>query len=867
MECSTRWAAVWVMTGLGLLACGEETEDPGSDQADAGPVFDDRGPGPDGGRGGPDMTPAAPEPPQVTGWTPQPGSVRVPRETSVRIRFSEAMDVATVAAHLQATADRGDGPRLVPLQVGAGEGPSEVTARPARSWPPVARVVVRLGTGALSAEGLALLESAELSFQTRGTVPTVPAVGQAAFEPLSCVDAWVPPAALEGPEGLSALGWDWRNLRAAPAWAVPVAASLPWVNDNSLALVGVRTEPRRAPDAGFCFVTAIRDAPASAVLRVQSAFHDPTRGFDDLQLAAWTSPGYRTGLDHPLTGAVWGLWEAFEPGGFSEADRATLEAYDEALSNEWAQALADFVHAAGEARLLREAAFSGWTETDVETLRRAVLDTAYAQTNFFVSEPLASLDVLARVGDELDLASVNRAAQRVMAATEALAALGDTPLPPISLEVETPLGALVIRPGDEDHTQVPEGALLVLDGGGDDVYDGQVASTADGRAVSVLLDLGGDDRYGPDRPLLERSRSVALGSEDGFGQGFGLAGVAILFDVSGDDVYRGSVFTQGAAFAGVGALVDRGLGNDVYEAAYFSQGAAQYGAGLLDDDGGNDRYLVGSQGQGMGRPRGQGLLLDRDGGDDYVSLYVADPPGLPNGGPLWFPSGYTDARGNNHNLSATQGVGWGLRPEWGTNGVAWSGGFGALVDLGTQSDLHFADTLAMGQGFVYGLGLLWDDGGSDFYRALWWGMGSGTHMGTGVMIEAGGDDDLSVNRVSAALGHDLGVSWYIDQGGDDVYGGGISFGRAYDEGNAFFLDLGGEDVYDGIFVQGFGSCHFSQGVRLPTVPRLGLFMDLGGGDDTYLTDNEAAANDARWEQVPFGAPEAVDQKKGLGFDR
>ena len=36
MECSTRWAAVWVMTGLGLLACGEETEDPGSAQADTG---------------------------------------------------------------------------------------------------------------------------------------------------------------------------------------------------------------------------------------------------------------------------------------------------------------------------------------------------------------------------------------------------------------------------------------------------------------------------------------------------------------------------------------------------------------------------------------------------------------------------------------------------------------------------------------------------------------------------------------------------------------------------------------------------------------------------------------------------------------
>lgn len=858
-----RRGAPWVGAGLlwtaGLLACGEDStngarDEGASERSDRGSA--DLGP-PD--RGPPDLGP--PPAPSLLETVPAEGSQRLAPDQAIELRFDQPMDPESVASSILVPG----GFRWTVTPVST----DRFRVEPVGTWTEFSELRIQVGAGTRSAAGVSFTAPIELGYGVGGTTPAVPGIGVVDRTPLRCQGAFAGPSELDGAEGVQSLGWQWSDLRGSPAWGVPVAASMPWINENSLTLQSVRTEPRNVPDAGTCFVEGVRAAAAPNVLRMQSAFHDPTVAFDELGQADIYPPPYPEEDTYPFTGSIWGLFEMTDTGSnFTSELRRELETWERNLPMAWRDGLAGWVRAAGEAHLLRESAFAGWTEGQIESVRSQVF-LANLTGSFFVSEPLAPLPLLSQIGDEVDLLSLNRAGQRLLQASDRLLEIAgaETPMEAGELEIDTPLGTILIRPGEVDHTDAPEGALLILDGGGDDRYPARVGSTLSGGSVSMVVDLSGNDVYGPDNLLRFLPRNEALRAEDGFGVGFGLFGLGMVVDGGGNDFYRGSVMTQAAAFLGVGAIVDRGGGRDRYEAGYWAQGTAQFGVALLDDDGGDDAYVVASHGQGVGRPRGHGLLLDRGGADDYLALYVADAPELPDGSSLWFRSGYRDASEQEHNLSVAQGVGWGLRPEWGTDGVAWAGGMGALVDLGSEADLHYADTMAMGQGFVYGLGLLYDDGGDDVYRALWWAMGSGTHMGTGLMMEAGGNDDLLVTRVSAALGHDTGVSWYVDGGGNDIYGGGISMGRAYDEGNSFFLDLGGDDTYAGRIGQGFGACHFSQGVPIPNVNRLGVFLDLGGGDDMYLTPNETATNDGRWEQVPFGAPDAVGTKKGLGIDR
>jgi len=99
------------------------------------------------------------------------------------------------------------------------------------------------------------------------------------------------------------------------------------------------------------------------------------------------------------------------------------------------------------------------------------------------------------------------------------------------------------------------------------------------------------------------------------------------FDLGGDDHYLGRIAaSQGSAWdAGVGLLEDWS-GNDLYRADDLSQGAAAMnGLGILLDRAGNDQYQARS-GQAEGgstrywggrNARNLGLLLDNSGQDSY----------------------------------------------------------------------------------------------------------------------------------------------------------------------------------------------------------------------------------------------------------
>lgn len=111
-------------------------------------------------------------------------------------------------------------------------------------------------------------------------------------------------------------------------------------------------------------------------------------------------------------------------------------------------------------------------------------------------------------------------------------------------------------------------------------------------AAAVLVDLEGQDRYGvkqspdvdarcTDDPVIRRMLT----------NGVGLAGVGILLDGAGNDMYLGKTVSNGAGhLSGIGILWDRS-GADTYSSVRNSHGFGLVGGfGLLRDQLGNDTY-------------------------------------------------------------------------------------------------------------------------------------------------------------------------------------------------------------------------------------------------------------------------------------
>lgn len=879
-----------VLLGAG---CGSEGEPGPSGGADLGPA------GPDGSSGRPDMGPdpivdmAPPGDPTVLRSIPAEGS-RTSDRPPVQFVFSEPM--ASEAADFVSAEAAGETVDLQTLVNGA-----RIDVAFVERLPGTSSVTITVAAGAPAVAGGTLAAPFALKFRVRGTA-SIPPVLSTELDPEALGPCPAPSAKLAAglaslAEGLDGFGWGFSTLYSPVAWGVPVEAVTRWINDGARN-EGVRIRADQVPRVDDCFVAALRGAGSAEVLQVQGAFADRLATFE-----GWARPPDPAGdypldalVDHPFASAVWGLFEGRAPDAepvWTPELRTRLENFEAQLDPELGRALADLVHALGESELLRASAIGDRAlqlSAAAQLVPRMDLLRSLTSTGRWIVEPEGPLSRLRR--DEnleaFDLTFISMAARRVAAATERLIdALKSAPeLEPLSFD--TPIGRVELHfQTQADVHNLAGDVALFVDRGGEDHYLGQVAANVDPRVpAAVLVDLAGDDRYGPDGfaltdPELPLADTVAPGA--GFSQGFGLLGVGLLYDVQGNDQYRGTSLVQGAGFMGVGGLIDR-AGNDRYDGTFFAQGAGQFGSGLLLDEAGQDLYVTFHNGQGVGRPQGQGLLLDRGGEDEYLAVYVGHTEELPEEGRVIFPGGsvqngqgsgyvHTGDDGNVrvHNLSGSQGTGWGFRFDWfpagASTAVVWAGGFGALVDEGTEDDLHFADTLSIGQGFVYGLGLMHDDGGDDLYRAFWWAFGSGTHMGTGLFRDLGGDDDVMVTRFSAALGHDTGVSWYIDEDGSDLYQGNITHGRSLDEGLAFFMDLGGVDFYRSPLSINYGVCNHSYDSPVPSLPRAGMFLDAGPENDFYETGGGPAANDTTWTQTPAGGGAASpDFKRGWGRD-
>jgi len=399
----------------------------------------------------------------------------------------------------------------------------------------------------------------------------------------------------------------------------------------------------------------------------------------------------------------------------------------------------------------------------------------------------------------------------------------------IVLYRETRHGPIVI--GGRGKTSYGGRAALVIDLGGNDTYQFAASTLDQERALSVVIDADGRDRYECKEP---GSLAAAL------------LGVSLLFDLKGDDVYEGTRRTQGFAGGGVALLFDE-TGKDTYKGEEYAQGAAIFGLGLLVDQDREDSYSAYLYSQGFGLTRGFGLLCDQQGDDEYVATGK-------------YPCTYGMA---GVFQAASQGHGSGLRRMADARAPQYAGGIGMLMD-GEGNDRYDAGNFSQGCGYFFGCGILTDQSGDDVMKGSRYTQGTGAHQAAGIVINDRGDDEyISSVAANQAGTWDVTAGMFLDYEGNDRYtADGLSQAGTAQTAFALLLDAEGDDTYEakgGSAQGGTGSYDYHD------KPSFSLFLDLGGGKDSY-NQAERQNNDVlveEWFGV-FADLRAKDLQQALG---
>ncbi|OYT69431.1 MAG: hypothetical protein CFK49_00940 [Armatimonadetes bacterium JP3_11] len=547
----------------------------------------------------------------------------------------------------------------------------------------------------------------------------------------------------------------------------------------------------------------------------------------------------------------------------SPAVREQLQRAQKTLP-EWVLRQAAFlVYVAIEARRWRDAALRDLTPEERNALFKLLkLPVKEFEATLGSTEPNAELLLLERALEKVDLARLlaggHDSALSIQQVIEAFQK-ADPPTKeslgkPFEFTIDTPWGRIRLCGGGNDtHPQMPY--LVLLDTGGNDAYYGGGATLALENAVSFLIDLAGDDRYGDDtdasgKPLVERE---GRGGKSGAAFGGALLGYAMLADLEGDDVYRTQSMGLGAARFGVAMLLDL-QGDDLYDAYACAQGAAMAGVGVLVDGAGRDRYTSFYESQGYGGVKGFGALLDALGDD----AYTAHPT------PVEFPSPQTAER----NVSMAQGAGYGRRADY-LDGRSWAGGIGMLVDV-QGNDRYTCGVFGQGVGYWGGVGMLIDLQGDDVREGVWYVQGASAHFAIGYLEDRLGNDRyLAAMNMAMGAGHDFAIGYLMEFEGNDEYNApNLALGGANANGIGVFVDLAGDDLYQ---VRGneanLGRANpIGKGTLRERGFALGLFLDAAG-NDSYPPNVAFAGNARNWIIWAVQNERPNESQLGLGMDK
>ncbi|MEW6746194.1 MAG: hypothetical protein AB1486_25925 [Planctomycetota bacterium] len=490
-----------------------------------------------------------------------------------------------------------------------------------------------------------------------------------------------------------------------------------------------------------------------------------------------------------------------------------------------------------------------------------------SETQFDAMDYYPEVDDVAAVLDE---ASLYYGAMKVIEASEillrelqvALRDLAPEEANRQTLDVATPFGHVIVAgTGNDEHRS--RDALLVVDLGGDDLYEGPAGATPSAdRPVAVCIDLSGDDRY------VNEEREVPA-------QGAALFGAAVLIDAFGNDQYQSRYLSQGAGQFGVGLLADL-VGDDRYQMEVAGQGAGLFGVGLLLDLEGTDAYRLAGDGQGYGGVGGVGTLVDVAGND----FYYAEPKASVFYRPDYHGWG-------EYNYSYAQGAGIGRRGDI-SDGHSWAGGIGTLIDL-AGDDHYVSGTWSLGSAYWFGVGFCYDKAGNDIYESCTFAQASGAHFCIAALIDEAGDDRHVMYEKSSdgcGFGHDYTVALFLDRSGNDEYDAWAdSLGFAIRMSQAFFLDLGGDDIYR--CQSGTHAFGMTDAASRPNRPALdftyevyslqvGLFIDAAGNDRYLEWEGEGSerkeranarlANSMRLVEPMPARPRGANRHFGIAID-
>jgi hypothetical protein len=444
--------------------------------------------------------------------------------------------------------------------------------------------------------------------------------------------------------------------------------------------------------------------------------------------------------------------------------------------------------------------------------------------------------------DKVDVGKMALVASRIATAVEtaSLSRFAGRNVP--TVEIGTDFGNVVLH-GSGVDTYLPksmaDGAALVLDTGGDDIYRVPMGAATLAHGVSVSIDLGGKDLYSyVEKPYSGDDAGHRLPSDGAprYGatqsrtprEGAGVLGVGLLFDYGGDDdTYRSLAVSQGLGVLGVGVLYDDG-GNESYACETLCQGAAGWGIGLLLDRAGTDSYLSYNEAQGFGFTHGVGVLVDEAGNDTYY----ADPGDPTLGGDSIYPNAQLPGPppALTGNTSFVQGAGYGWRPDVPFAGHPSPGGMGILRDA-AGNDKYTVSVFGQATAFGMGIGMLLEGGGDDTYEGLWYVQGSAAHTGVTYFGEAAGNDKYNptfpIAATSIGVGHDCSTSVHYDQGGDDAYRApGLSLGAGNALGIGILVNAGGNDSFVAGGEPTLGGASWDYYPNESTT--LGVFVKAGG---------------------------------------
>ena len=319
--------------------------------------------------------------------------------------------------------------------------------------------------------------------------------------------------------------------------------------------------------------------------------------------------------------------------------------------------------------------------------------------------------------------------------------------------IQTPIGLIVVGSTGSDRydARACSEAVLILDLGGNNVYEGPAAAAKEGQ-VRLVVDFGKRVRF--------QSEQASAGSGR-----FGI-GMAFLLNPEGRVMIESGDFSQGCGFFGTGLLYLRSRKTKCLASSY-SQGAAAFGLGVLCDARSEDSsYHLDLFGQGAAFTRGVGLLLNGKGHSRWEAGFK-----------------YHDFREPEATESLAQGAAMGFR------GYA-AGGIGLAVIGGGENTLE-ADYFAQGSAYGRSLASLWIGEAQNRLSARRYAQGAGVHMGAGALILKRGLNEIDSWWASqgAAWDFSVGALSISGEGKNRLIGNG--FRSQADGGSISFVELAG----------------------------------------------------------------------------